>query len=128
MEEEKSITFSCRVVILYFRCDLGRILEEICYSGFLSFSKSANRSICGTYILLTGVFAGAFAERWDDCDWDTHGGSSIDAFADGIHGWGWGTRVRSFVDTFAGGEHGCDWDMHGRSSIGTSTNSEHGCN
>ncbi len=44
--EEKSITFSCKVVILYFQYDLGRMLEEICYSGFFSIGKSAGESTC----------------------------------------------------------------------------------
>lgn len=51
----------CKVVILYFQYDLGKMLEEICYSKFWSFccdlsmSEFANGDIYRALVLSVGV-------------------------------------------------------------------------
>ena len=40
IKKKSSIVFLCKVVILYFQCNLGKILKEICYNKFQSFYYS----------------------------------------------------------------------------------------
>ena len=119
--KEKSITFLCGVVILYFQYNLGRILEEIYYSRFwflyysISISQSASRYIYGAWVLLTSIFAVASPECKHSCNWD---------ICDTIS-----ANISAKIEVTIGGRHDCDSGTYDTSSIcassGNSTEDKH---
>lgn len=129
LEEEKSITLLYKVVILYFQCDLGKILEEIYCNEFQSFycnvsiGKSASGGIYKAWVLPTdisaGIFAGIFTNVFASTSACISASASIDASTTAFVGVSIRSSAGVSAESFARDEYSCNWGM--RDSISAST-------
>lgn len=85
--EEKLIAGLCGAVILYFQCNLRKLLKEICCSGFWSFCCSVSNdgftcgSICRAWVLSASAFIGVIVGVSAGTPTNTAAGASLSAAA-----------------------------------------------